>query len=161
MNTDYMSKTPEELIEMIKFYRYDSLTGMKLRKDFEIDFSEKFYSGNKFYLIMVDVNNLHKINRTLGYQAGDDLIRRVATMVKFYCMSKSYRYGGDEFMAIKESKPDMSKITTKDACFAYISSKEFESPAAMIKTLDEKLTACKVKLHKNKINDRRVDVNSK
>jgi len=159
MNTDYMSKTPDELVEMIKFYRYDSLTGMKLRKDFEIDFNQMFYSGENFYLIMFDVNNLHNVNRNLGYQAGDDLIRRVSIMVKFYCMSKSYRIGGDEFMVMKYEKPDLSNFNNHDACSAYVHSEHFETPEAMIKVVDEKLTACKIKLHKAKENDRRADVN--
>jgi len=153
MNSDYATKTPEELIEMIKYYRYDALTGMKQRKDFEIDFNERFYNEEEIFLVMIDVNNLHTVNRDLGYQAGDDLIRRVANIVKFYCMSSNYRYGGDEFMIIKTTEPDMSHVRTDDACFAYISSKEFDKPAEMLKAVDKKLTECKIRFHKE--NDRR------
>jgi len=154
MNINYEDKTKEELIEIIDYYRHDSLTGMKLRKDFEVELVEKFYNEDTFYLVMFDVNNLHTINRDEGYAAGNDLIRRVANHISFYCPKKSYRYGGDEFMVFSDTEPDFTNINCLEACYASISSEGFRTPQEMLKDLDQLLTLEKINLHKG-VDDRR------
>jgi len=87
----------ENLKEQLTRYRYDHLTGLKMRKDFENDLHRKVLSGEDFYLVIFDVNDLHSVNRTKGYQAGDMLLRVVATSLIETCKTTIYRIGGDEF----------------------------------------------------------------
>jgi len=154
MNVNYEDKTKEELIELIKYYRHDSLTGMKLRKDFEVELTERFYGTDNFYLSMFDVNNLHSTNRDEGYAAGNDLIRRVANHIMFYCQKNSYRYGGDEFMAFTNEAPNFTQINSKEACCATVFSGDFESPQSLLKEVDRLLTLKKIELRKG-VDDRR------
>ena len=49
-----------ELSKQVKQYRFDSLTGLKMRADFEEDSKTMFNRGEKFYLVIADVNGLKK-----------------------------------------------------------------------------------------------------
>jgi len=72
------------------------------RIDFEEQF-KKFYldfntSKKDFTFGLLDINNLHALNRDHGYEAGDNLIKLVSEeLKKVYTDSLLYRIGGDEF----------------------------------------------------------------
>lgn len=53
-------------------------------------------------VIFVDVNNLKKMNDTLGHTAGDKLLRRASKALRFWesYHADVYRVGGDEFMIV-------------------------------------------------------------
>jgi len=87
--------------EVIK-YKYDYLTGMKLRMDFEDELFDLFSENKDFYLIMIDINGLHNINRDRGYHEGDLVIKKVSRIIKKYFPLLSYRIGGDEFIILEE-----------------------------------------------------------
>jgi diguanylate cyclase (GGDEF)-like protein len=84
----------------------DGLTGLVNHKTFyEILEKELWRSrryGGKISLIMVDVDNLKKVNDTLGHRAGDRVITEVSRRIKG-CIRQidiAARYGGDEFAVI-------------------------------------------------------------
>jgi diguanylate cyclase (GGDEF)-like protein len=84
----------------------DGLTGLINHKTFyEILEKELWRSrryGGQISLIMVDVDNLKKINDTHGHRAGDKVIREVGRKIK-ECIRQidtAARYGGDEFAVI-------------------------------------------------------------
>ena len=53
--------------------------------------------------IYIDVNGLHEYNNTYGHQAGDKMLKKVATVMKDCFQSdKQYRIGGDEFIVFME-----------------------------------------------------------
>ena len=88
----------ERLREQIKLYRFDYLTGLKQKRDFEYDVRKKF-SETDFYLAMWDINGLHEENRIHGYSNGDALIRRVSNDLQMLG-GRIYRISGDEFVGI-------------------------------------------------------------
>ena len=51
----------EALKEKVKIYRFDFLTGLKQRRDFDHDLRKKFHNHD-FFLCYYDVDNLHKTN---------------------------------------------------------------------------------------------------
>lgn len=53
-------------------------------------------------VIFADVNNLKKMNDTLGHTAGDKLLRNTSKALSFWTMHNGdvYRVGGDEFMVV-------------------------------------------------------------
>ena len=58
--------------------------------------------GGKISLIMVDIDNLKKINDTFGHRAGDKVIREISREIST-CIRQidtAARYGGDEFAII-------------------------------------------------------------
>ncbi|MHC4173560.1 MAG: sensor domain-containing diguanylate cyclase [Planctomycetota bacterium] len=84
----------------------DGLTGLVNHKTFyEILEKELWRSrryGGQISLIMVDVDNLKKINDTYGHRAGDKVIREISRRIK-ECIRQidtAARYGGDEFTVI-------------------------------------------------------------
>jgi diguanylate cyclase (GGDEF)-like protein len=93
------------LKEEVKRYKYDFLTGFKLRKDFDsylnVLFERYTHEMKNFLLVLIDLNNLHRINRDSGFEAGDKLLKEVAGKIESLfndCVSAEiFRIGGDEF----------------------------------------------------------------
>ena len=84
----------------------DGLTGLVNHKTFyEILEKELWRSrryGGKISLIMIDVDNLKKINDEYGHRAGDKALREISNRIK-ECIRQidtAARYGGDEFAVI-------------------------------------------------------------
>ena len=84
----------------------DMMTGLGNRTAFIEDTdAEQTYSGSIAY-IMVDANNLKKINDNLGHQKGDELIVQIAHCLENVIKGdgKCYRTGGDEFVIFLKDK---------------------------------------------------------
>lgn len=139
-------------------YRYDALTGLRLRKDFDESLGDCFskfrLEEENFYLSIIDVNGLHHINKTEGYLAGDTMIQKVATNIIDNCPEgQLFRIGGDEFAILSHSKPDC--INDNDFVFATVVSKEYKTPREMFQGVDKKLKVVKEKFYIRTGKDRR------
>jgi len=144
----------EDLIKLVEFYRRDSLTGLKMRKDFEVEFYEHFKSGVSFYLILVDINGLKEVNTKNGYLAGDDLIRRVANYLEYNCSGKIFRLGGDELVLLHKNK-SVTCVPTEDFCMSVVHSIDFTSTTDMFKAADNQLSLEKLKYYSTTGKERR------
>ncbi len=93
-----------EAVENLAFK--DSLTGLPNRAYFQRKFQEAVDAseimGELFGLIMIDVDHFKDINDTLGHDAGDALLKRLAEMLHaaFRSGDTVARLGGDEFAVI-------------------------------------------------------------
>lgn len=93
-----------EAVENLAFK--DSLTGLPNRAYFNRKFQEAVDAseimGELFGLIMIDVDHFKDINDTLGHDAGDALLKRLAEMLHaaFRSGDTVARLGGDEFAVI-------------------------------------------------------------
>lgn len=95
------------LIEKILYLsKHDSLTGICNRCSFE-DYLMKVYqqsktSGEIFSLVLLDLNDLKKVNDTYGHEAGDLMLKNFARGIKDSLEDEEMfaRYGGDEFAII-------------------------------------------------------------
>lgn len=93
-----------EAVENLAFK--DSLTGLPNRAYFNRKFQEAVDAseimGELFGLIMIDVDHFKDINDTLGHDAGDALLKRLAEMLHaaFRAGDTVARLGGDEFAVI-------------------------------------------------------------
>ena len=151
MYCKYADLEKEDLIRLVKYYRFDALTGFMMRKDFDADFSEKYYENKDFYLVLFDVNGLHNINKELGYAEGDALIRRVAQHIERCCSGDIYRIGGDEIAVITEKEPATNCINSHEATSAYIHYTEgFNTSTEMFAACDKKLKVAKDDFYKDK-----------
>ncbi len=99
-------ETLEEQLEhakrLIEKYRMDKLTGLYRRDDFDetiTRFISEFNSKRKDFLVaLVDLNDLHNLNYTHGYDYGDDkLVQLADSLLEVFDKSLIYRIGGDEF----------------------------------------------------------------
>jgi diguanylate cyclase (GGDEF)-like protein/excisionase family DNA binding protein len=79
--------------------RTDGLTGLLNHATFEEWLARAVREGSKFSLIMLDLDDFRDVNNSLGHQAGDDLLRKIASgLVRAGRDSDLvFRYGGDEF----------------------------------------------------------------
>jgi diguanylate cyclase (GGDEF)-like protein len=91
------------LSERWRSSRTDVLTGLLNRRAFDNYFTLEWQNakdrGTPLAFIMLDLDHFKRINDTLGHQAGDHVLKRVADLVTTIALP-SYsvgRYGGDEF----------------------------------------------------------------
>ncbi len=84
----------------------DGLTGLANHKTFYGVLEKELWRarryGGKVTLIMVDIDNLKKINDTYGHRVGDQVIKCVSKRIK-ECIRQTdtpARYGGDEFAVV-------------------------------------------------------------
>ena len=93
-----------EAVETLAFK--DTLTDLPNRALFQLRFQEAVNAsellGEMFGLIMIDVDHFKDINDTLGHDAGDALLKRLAEMLRhaFRADDTVARLGGDEFAVI-------------------------------------------------------------
>ena len=84
----------------------DALTGVKnrhayLEAEARMDRQIAEHRQPPFAIVMLDVNDLKKVNDTVGHQAGDQLLRDACkTICDTFKHSPVFRVGGDEFAVI-------------------------------------------------------------
>ncbi len=119
--------------KLLQMTETDVLTHVKNRTAFETrlgDLQHKMQFADKpsFAFAVFDVNNLKRINDTLGHEAGDNYIVNSCRMIcKTFKKSAVYRIGGDEFVVVMENddyenreillkslKEEMAELATKD-----------------------------------------------
>lgn len=100
-------KLAEDEIKNLAFY--DSLTQLPNRRLLQerlkhcIQRSKR--EGQKFALLMLDLDRFKDVNDTLGHQAGDELLKQVAERIKIKLRAVDMvaRLGGDEFVVLLEN----------------------------------------------------------
>lgn len=141
------------LQDQLATYRHDSLTGFKMRTDFENRFREYFLDNHEFYLTLVDINGLHNINHTKGYLEGDSIIKKVASYLIDNVDGCLFRIGGDEFAILSINIPECEE--SESFVHATVYSKEYISSREMFKGADERLKDIKEAFYHRTGNERR------
>jgi len=102
------------LKEVDRQARRDGLTGLHNRLAFDLDTQRLHKKGVEFCVAMIDVDGLKHVNDSQGHEAGDDLLRRVATALAESCAGGeyAYRFGGDEYAYIStvRSSPEVDEL---------------------------------------------------
>ena len=95
----------------------DGLTGLYNRRYLDSRLPEEISRALRYQhglaFIMIDVDNFKQYNDTNGHQAGDDLLKNLAMLIKKAARKTdiAFRYGGDEFAVIvPQSGFDEAKI---------------------------------------------------
>jgi len=85
----------------------DSLTGIYNQRHFYTQLKKEIWRAErqkyKLALIMFDIDDFKSYNDEKGHLAGDDILRKVGTIIKESIrqgVDSGYRYGGDEFVII-------------------------------------------------------------
>ena len=103
---DREEKYQQELTRIKQASSTDALTGVK-NKHAYVQWEERINSEidagvcAPFAVVVCDVNDLKRINDTMGHKAGDEVIREACMSVcKTFKHSPVFRTGGDEFVVI-------------------------------------------------------------
>lgn len=124
-NTDFAyRKEQEELLQIIgtqvinsietarlyekiyKMSQMDEMTGLKNYRAFHEELSKLMSDGYKaITLLMIDSDNLKKVNDNYGHDMGDRYLKVLSDGIRSISNEdiKGYRYAGDEFMVIIKS----------------------------------------------------------
>jgi diguanylate cyclase (GGDEF)-like protein len=86
----------------------DGLTGLYNHRVFKErlvqEVSRRNRSGKPLSLIMLDIDHFKRFNDSYGHQAGDVILKELATVIKGQCryttMDMCFRYGGEEFAVL-------------------------------------------------------------
>ena len=88
----------------------DALTGVKNRHAYlmaeaQMDHQIAEHRQGPFAVVILDVNDLKKVNDTAGHQAGDQYIREACHVIcDIFNHSPVFRVGGDEFAVISQGR---------------------------------------------------------
>jgi diguanylate cyclase (GGDEF)-like protein len=97
---DYSNET------LLRFAFTDYLTGLKTRGYFEqqldMELARAERRGTPIALLMIDIDHFKRLNDTHGHQAGDLVLRDVATILTrdLREIDTAARYGGEEFILL-------------------------------------------------------------
>lgn len=98
-------------ISIILNSRYDALTQLFNRKQFNRSIEQIIKSENEYAVVMLDIDNFKGINDTYGHICGDSVLQKLGKIIsnemKTDC--NAYRYGGEEFTIL------ITKHAVKDA----------------------------------------------
>lgn len=122
--------TIEELMEELELRRlealeqaqHDALTGVAnkrlLQERVEQAIARHRRSGEKFCVLMIDLDDFKRINDLLGHQTGDVLLKEAATRLEGLVRETDTvaRFGGDEFLVLQtnvKSPADVSRLCSR------------------------------------------------
>ncbi|WP_026662222.1 GGDEF domain-containing protein [Butyrivibrio proteoclasticus] len=101
---------------------YDSLCGVKNRSAMEMTIKKLKKRSFNIGIIYADANGLKQMNDSRGHEAGDELLKKISTIMKRRVnRDYIYRVGGDEFVI---AIPKMEKQDFIDLCASL--QKDFE-----------------------------------
>jgi len=123
IRTDITDKKRIEEISIL-----DELTNLYNRRYFNQIFDKELKRAKRenkiFVFVMMDVDNFKKYNDTYGHSSGDDVLQKIANVLRTTLMRSgdtAFRLGGEEFGVIMSvTKEEDAKIVTdkmKDAIF--------------------------------------------
>ena len=110
VNFEKMAAYLREHMEYINRMAYkDAMTGVKNKAAYEDEVTKikrRMERGfKKFAVLICDLNNLKKVNDSLGHETGDMLIKNACRLIcTSFTHSPVFRIGGDEFVVILEGE---------------------------------------------------------
>ena len=123
------SKNENVKTNLYKKYIYqDIMTGLKSRFAFEEKMNELKKTPKDASIMSCDLNDLKKVNDTMGHAYGDAMIKKAGEVLKNYFREADvFRTGGDEYVVISEQ-------IIEDSCIENFRYKEY-----FIEIYDEKV----------------------
>jgi two-component system cell cycle response regulator len=105
-----LEEREKELLEVNERLRFmsqtDALTGLDNRRHLNERIDEMFQHAQRlnepFSLVMCDLDKFKSVNDTYGHQAGDEVLKQLARILKEEAreIDRVGRYGGEEFMLL-------------------------------------------------------------
>ncbi len=111
-----LEKYYEQQIDRFRYY--DSLTGLPNRFLFfdrlEHAIQKAQSDQTKLYVVFVDIDNFTEISRIVGYETGDELLRRITERIQWVLapVHTLARFGNDEFMILIEKEENAGEVSS-------------------------------------------------
>ncbi|WP_117232426.1 GGDEF domain-containing protein [Vibrio maerlii] len=104
--TSEINRLKQQLAEVQKDALFDGLSNLYNRRAFDNDMEALMKSGQKFSLVILDLDHFKSLNDQYGHLLGDAVIRAVAKRLQNNCREgiSAYRYGGEEFALVIPNK---------------------------------------------------------
>lgn len=120
----------EKQDQIVYLSYHDHLTGLYNRRFFEEELNRLDTVRNlPFTIVMIDVNGLKLTNDAFGHLAGDELLRRVARVLRNECRSEDIiaRIGGDEFVILLPKTSRISSELRTNSIYRAIAEEEMDN----------------------------------
>lgn len=110
--------------------QHDTLTGLPLRhllyQEYPSFLERCRRNLSEFYVLMLDIDRFKSINDTWGHNAGDEVLRLVASRLSSATRrsERLYRFGGEEFIILLETKGRMATESAAERIRCNLSSYE-------------------------------------
>ena len=117
--------------ELEQLARVDTLTGLQNRKSANDKLHQEFLrlkrSGRPYCVLFMDIDCFKEINDTFGHEAGDQVLRHMATVLKDSLRETDFiaRYGGEEFLAILSETALQGALATAEIVRATVAKQSF------------------------------------
>ncbi|WP_075218238.1 putative bifunctional diguanylate cyclase/phosphodiesterase [Mongoliimonas terrestris] len=97
-----------EVEERLRFAaEHDALTGLYNRAALKAKLRDACEKGRNLSLVLIDLDDFKQVNDTLGHEAGDTLLKMVASKLRDACPESTIaRLGGDEFALLLDGGCD-------------------------------------------------------
>jgi diguanylate cyclase (GGDEF)-like protein len=93
---------------------HDTLTGLPNRRAFRRRLAREIDNGDRFALVLCDMDNLKLVNDTYGHEAGDRALQMLSSALRSVLRrsDEAYRLGGDEFGVVlpQASRLDAERV---------------------------------------------------
>jgi diguanylate cyclase (GGDEF)-like protein len=141
-------KTPDLYIRAVE----DSLTGLATKRHFTTELQRYFETAKRYNeplsLIMIDIDHFKKINDTYGHQAGDIVLKGVASVIRKNTRRlvdsaySGYRFGGEELSVILPKSDIHSAYKVAERLRKHVQERTFHIGAKEIKVTISLGVAC-------------------
>jgi two-component system cell cycle response regulator len=125
--------------EIYRLMTLDGLTQLHNRRFFqetlEREFARSKRYGNPFCLVLFDIDHFKRINDSHGHLVGDDVLRRVASLVttKVRANDTLARVGGEEFAAVLPESDRQGGIALAEKLRKLIEAERIEVESKLVR----------------------------
>jgi len=112
----------------------DGLTGLANRRSFDAALRREFSHRKSLSVIMLDIDNFKGFNDSLGHQAGDECLKRVAEVIARVTENTTAlaaRYGGEEFAIILPETPALKAMQIAETIRLTVHQLAIANPASI------------------------------
>lgn len=111
----YLYRVRKDKLELSKISFTDELSGLHNRHYLK-RISQQLPSGGRYHLCILDIDHFKSVNDKYGHDIGDQVIKRVASVIKSRIRLSDYafRYGGEEFVLVIKTDAISQAISIAD-----------------------------------------------
>src|SRR4051812_39793749 len=105
-------------LQLAELATTDGLTGLANRRTFDAAMQREYGHCSRLSVVLLDIDNFKGFNDSLGHQAGDECLKRVAGVIAEatdHTSSLAARYGGEEFAIILPGVGEQDALRVAEA----------------------------------------------